>query len=129
MNIYYTQTRCCYQFLVASSSGSCVAAGYHQCCPGVNGSCTTGSCYCDEACLHLGDCCRDINELNCTCNRSMNVDTYIGSEFLLKTRQSKISNVVITILLMFVVVILFFWCSTSNYHYWAECFLQCPTGR
>ena len=104
----YGLPNCNKYLLVDSNSGSCVAAGYHHCCSGGNGSCRTGSCYCDEACFENGDCCRDINELNCTCNRSMNVVTYIGSEFLLKTKQSKISNVVITILLMFVVVILFF---------------------
>jgi len=55
---------------ISFNAGSCVAAGLSGCCK--EGSCIgfikniTSSCFCDEACYKLNDCCDDITEIHCT---------------------------------------------------------------
>ena len=46
--------------------GSCLAAGFTECCRGESSSCLgtpTLDCYCDRNCYSLGDCCDDIDEI------------------------------------------------------------------
>ena len=48
------------------SEASCLNQGYSECC--VDGTCRSvdGTCYCDQICHLLGDCCDDIADINCS---------------------------------------------------------------
>ena len=72
--------------------GSCVAQGF------INGCCTTScavsngssTCYCDQACHNLGDCCSDIEEAGCfsssiTSSNSIASSTMTSSPITLPT--------------------------------------------
>ena len=56
---------------VCCCTGSCVEAGYDGCCSegkceGTISSSPFGLCHCDKICHNINDCCRDIEEVNCT---------------------------------------------------------------
>lgn len=46
-------------------SGSCDAAGFTGCCNDTTSTCagSDGTCYCDQICYPLGDCCDDISDI------------------------------------------------------------------
>ena len=48
-------------------TGSCVNAGFTSCCDPANetAECGQGECFCDQMCHTLGDCCFDIEAINC----------------------------------------------------------------
>ncbi|KAL1269007.1 hypothetical protein QQF64_031296, partial [Cirrhinus molitorella] len=55
---------------VAPVYGSC--ANPDLCCSGLNNSCHRKNCYCDVACLRLGDCCPDFKPICLTVNNTTN---------------------------------------------------------
>lgn len=68
---------CCDDILDIGCGGnvpsSCVAAGFHDgCCtssqPSCQGTNGTTSCYCDQLCYTVGDCCNDVSEIGCIHN-------------------------------------------------------------
>ena len=58
-----------YYIFKKSISGRCSGLGFNDgcCVPGQNQNChgSDGICYCDEICYNYGDCCEDIEEINC----------------------------------------------------------------
>ena len=52
-----------------TTAGSCIDAGYTECCSGQNNTClgvsADDTCFCDDSCFDIGDCCSDIGELTC----------------------------------------------------------------
>ena len=51
--------------IFADISGSCVAAGFTECCPGgiVNCAGDPAACFCDINCLFFQDCCHDFFDI------------------------------------------------------------------
>ena len=52
-------------FVLLIANGSCAALGLDGCC--MEGNClgVGEGCYCDQACHEFGDCCDDIEEIQC----------------------------------------------------------------
>ena len=49
-------------------AGSCAGLGFDGCCePTIDQNChgTDGICYCDKVCYNFGDCCNDVEEIQC----------------------------------------------------------------
>ena len=60
---YYTKTVC--TVAITISTGSCVNAGFTMCCDPAIEICGLNGCFCDQFCYVAGDCCFDIQAINC----------------------------------------------------------------
>ena len=88
--------------------GRCSGLGFNDgcCVPGQNQNChgSDGICYCDEVCYNYGDCCEDIEEINCfkgenecirmnfNCFRKHSVKFFHFSHKQFKLHQDKVSE-------------------------------------
>ena len=52
-------------FVLLIANGPCAALGLDGCCMEFSCLGVGGGCYCDQVCHELGDCCDDIEEIQC----------------------------------------------------------------
>ena len=55
-----------------------MAAGFPACCEGEDCRGSPQTCYCDELCHSVGDCCEDINDICPTPGTSLGEDVYVA---------------------------------------------------
>ena len=69
VNIVVSEAFHNYSYYILLPSGSCAGLGFTDgcCSPTATQNChgTDSICYCDEVCYNFGDCCEDIEEINC----------------------------------------------------------------
>ena len=61
--------------------GSCIGAGYSDCCQDSNCLGDVGDCYCDEYCFSLNDCCTDTKDI-CSIGKSLDLLTTISLSYI-----------------------------------------------